>query len=140
MPEGLKRSDQGKTGSFSILPHCSIEENSDSPSASVYFEAVEKRASRGFRNSDLVYYMCVRKSFSKKFRQFWPSIEGIATTFAESKPSLSSLMARAGIINGVYLSTGAATDKRMKPVSPPLNIPVYGWLPRLTHCICATLP
>ena len=91
----------------------------------MYFDVVAKRASKGTRNSDVVAGMCVRKSFSKKLRQFYPSNDGIATTFAESNPSRSIFMANAGIISGVCLSTGAATDKRMKAASEPLNMPVY---------------
>ena len=64
------------------------------------------------------------KSLAKKFKLFWPSTEYIAGKFAESIPSLSSFTPMPGINNGELVRTGPAVDKRTKPVSAPLNIPV----------------
>lgn len=64
------------------------------------------------------------KSFAKKFKLLWPSTEYIAGKLAESIPSLSNFTPMPGIIDGLLVMTGPAVDKRTKPVSAPLNIPV----------------
>ena len=86
--------------------------------------AVAKRASRGFRAGFVGLGIWLLKSLAKKFKLSYPSTEYIAGKLAESMTSLSSFTPMPGIIKGLLVKTGAAVEKRTKPVSPPLNMPV----------------